>query len=63
MQPTWRIAQPYCVALAPGVKSFKASEPLWYAGCRTLSGEDKLCESIYYSLTQTLRHGMLKHAT
>lgn len=45
MAPQWRIAQPYCVALAPGVKSFKNSEPLWYAGCKTLTGEDKLCES------------------
>lgn len=44
MAPAWRIAQPYCVALAPGAKSFKKSEALWYAGSRTLSGEDKLCE-------------------
>ncbi|KAH7079171.1 hypothetical protein BKA63DRAFT_507864 [Paraphoma chrysanthemicola] len=45
MAPQWRIAQPYCVALAPGVKSFKNSEPLWYAGCKTLTGEDKLYHS------------------
>ncbi|KAH7402542.1 hypothetical protein BKA66DRAFT_449010 [Pyrenochaeta sp. MPI-SDFR-AT-0127] len=44
MGPTWRIAQPYCVALAPQANS---PEPLWYVGCKTLSGEDKL----FYSQT------------
>jgi hypothetical protein len=52
MAPAWRIAQPYCVALAPGAKSFKSSEPLWYAGCKTLSGEDKLCKSPACGLTR-----------
>jgi len=47
MAPAWRIAQPYCVALAPAPKSFKSAEPLWYIGCKTLSGEDKL----FYSQT------------
>ncbi|KAH3972476.1 hypothetical protein HBH70_001910 [Parastagonospora nodorum] len=42
MSANWRIAQPYCVALAPAPKSFKLADPLWYAGCKTLSGEDKL---------------------
>jgi len=44
MSANWRIAQPYCVALAPAPKSFKLADPLWYAGCKTLSGEDKLCK-------------------
>ncbi|KAL5119535.1 hypothetical protein ACEQ8H_002600 [Pleosporales sp. CAS-2024a] len=43
MSSNWRIAQPYCVALAPAPKSFKFSEPLWYTGCKTLNGSDKLC--------------------
>ncbi|UPX13526.1 uncharacterized protein EKO05_0004032 [Ascochyta rabiei] len=44
MAPAWRITQPYCVALAPQVNS---PEPLWYVGCKVLSGEDKL----FYSQT------------
>ncbi|KAF1842372.1 uncharacterized protein K460DRAFT_370340 [Cucurbitaria berberidis CBS 394.84] len=44
MGPAWRIAQPYCVGLAPQVNS---PEPLWYVGCKTLNGEDKL----FYSQT------------
>ena len=41
MAPAWRITQPYCVALAPQVNS---PEPLWYVGCKVLSGEEKLCK-------------------
>lgn len=61
MTDTWRIAQPYCVALAPSAKSFKNTEPLWYAGCKTLSGEDKLYytqgsfETTYVDLTRWLK--------
>ncbi|OAL05889.1 hypothetical protein IQ06DRAFT_210842 [Phaeosphaeriaceae sp. SRC1lsM3a] len=61
MSDNWRIAQPYCVALAPSAKSFKSTEPLWYAGCKTLSGEDKLYytqnsfEATYVDLTRWLK--------
>lgn len=41
MSPAWRIAQPYCLALAPQINS---PEPVWYIGCKTLNGEDKICE-------------------
>ncbi|KAF2632833.1 hypothetical protein BU25DRAFT_427670 [Macroventuria anomochaeta] len=44
MAPAWRIAQPYCVALAPQINS---PEPLWYVECKVMSGEDKL----FYSQT------------
>ncbi|KAF3040323.1 hypothetical protein E8E12_008384 [Didymella heteroderae] len=44
MAPAWRIAQPYCVALAPQINS---PEPLWYIGCKVMTGEDKL----FYSQT------------
>ncbi|KAF2132222.1 hypothetical protein P153DRAFT_364650 [Dothidotthia symphoricarpi CBS 119687] len=37
--PTWRIMQPYCVALAP---SSNSADPSWYIGGKTLSGEDKI---------------------
>ena len=43
MAPAWRIVQPYCVGLAPQVNSL---EPLWYVGCKVMTGEDKLCKSI-----------------
>ncbi|KAF1913898.1 hypothetical protein BDU57DRAFT_558835 [Ampelomyces quisqualis] len=62
MAPAWRIAQPYCVALAPAPKSFKVADPLWYAGCKTLSGEEKLYyteatfETTYPDLTRWLRN-------
>ncbi|KAF1934194.1 uncharacterized protein M421DRAFT_415243 [Didymella exigua CBS 183.55] len=45
MAPAWRIAQPYCVALAPQINS---PEPLWYIGCRVMTGEDKLLYSQTY---------------
>ncbi|USP82424.1 hypothetical protein yc1106_09698 [Curvularia clavata] len=38
MSPPWRIASPYCLALAPHVNN---QEPVWYVGCKTLDGEDK----------------------
>jgi hypothetical protein len=41
MSPDWRIAQPYCLALGPQVNS---PEPIWFLGCKVLSGEEKLCE-------------------
>jgi hypothetical protein len=41
MSPEWRVANPYCLALAPQVHS---PEPVWYIGCKTLDGEDKLCK-------------------
>ncbi|KAJ4984296.1 hypothetical protein SVAN01_10201 [Stagonosporopsis vannaccii] len=44
MAPAWRITQPYCVALAPRSNS---PEPLWYVGCKVMTGEDKL----FYSQT------------
>ncbi|KAF1830408.1 hypothetical protein BDW02DRAFT_101807 [Decorospora gaudefroyi] len=44
MSPAWRVASPYCLALAPQVNS---PEPVWYVGCKTLDGEDKL----FYSQT------------
>ena len=43
MAPAWRIVQPYCVGLAPQVHSL---EPLWYVGCKVMTGEDKLCKSV-----------------
>lgn len=43
MSPEWRIASPYCLALAPQIDS---PEPIWYAGCKTLDGEDKLCKCL-----------------
>ncbi|PSN70459.1 hypothetical protein BS50DRAFT_487912 [Corynespora cassiicola Philippines] len=44
MSPAWRIAQPFCLALAPQVNS---PEPIWYVGCRVMNGEEK----IFYSQT------------
>jgi hypothetical protein len=44
MAPAWRIVQPYCVGLAPPINSL---EPLWYVGCKVMTGEDKL----FYSQT------------
>ena len=44
MGPAWRIIQPYNVALAPQINS---PEPLWYVGCKVMSGEDKICESVF----------------
>jgi hypothetical protein len=41
MSPAWRVASPYCLALAPQVNF---PEPVWYVGCKTLDGEDKLCK-------------------
>lgn len=54
MAPAWRIAQPYCVALAPDING---SGPLWYIGCKVMTGEDKLCESPSHSLTQVSCRG------
>lgn len=56
MAPAWRIAQPYCVALAPQINS---PEPLWYIGCKVMTGEDKLCESPSLSLTQVPSRGII----
>ncbi|PVI00201.1 hypothetical protein DM02DRAFT_614544 [Periconia macrospinosa] len=42
MSPSWRIAQPYYIALAP---QHNTPEPIWYTGCKVLDGEDK----IFYS--------------
>ncbi|KAF2022226.1 hypothetical protein BU24DRAFT_417859 [Aaosphaeria arxii CBS 175.79] len=42
MSAEWRIAQPYCLALAPQLNS---PEPIWYIGCKTLNGEDKMFQS------------------
>ena len=44
MAPAWRIVQPYCVGLAPQLNS--SLEPLWYVGCKVMTGEDKLCKSV-----------------
>jgi len=44
MSPSWRIAQPYCLALGPQNNS---PEPIWYCGCKVLDGIDK----IFYSQT------------
>jgi len=41
MSNPWRVASPYCLALAPQGDS---PEPIWYIGCKTLDGEDKLCK-------------------
>ncbi|EOA81637.1 uncharacterized protein SETTUDRAFT_35466 [Exserohilum turcica Et28A] len=38
MSPAWRIASPYCLALAPHINT---PDPVWYVGCKTLDGEDK----------------------
>ncbi|KAF2258382.1 hypothetical protein CC78DRAFT_587228 [Lojkania enalia] len=44
MNPGWRIAQPYCLALGPQNNS---PEPIWYLGCKVVDGQDK----IFYSQT------------
>ncbi|KAF2751889.1 hypothetical protein M011DRAFT_393482 [Sporormia fimetaria CBS 119925] len=44
MQPAWRIAQPFCLALGPAVNS---PEPIWYIGCKVLDEQEKL----FYSQT------------
>ncbi|KAL5404918.1 hypothetical protein PMIN03_008826 [Paraphaeosphaeria minitans] len=43
MAPAWRIAQPFCLALAP--PQMASPEPVWYVGCKVLTGEEKICES------------------
>ncbi|KAF1975474.1 hypothetical protein BU23DRAFT_552431 [Bimuria novae-zelandiae CBS 107.79] len=42
MTPSWRIAQPFCMALAPQINS---PEPVWYVGCKVLAGEEKILYS------------------
>ncbi|KAF2691570.1 hypothetical protein K458DRAFT_411301 [Lentithecium fluviatile CBS 122367] len=42
MSPPYRVAQPYCLALAPQIGSV---EPVWYIAGKVLSGEEK----IFYS--------------
>ncbi|KAF2643403.1 hypothetical protein P280DRAFT_547554 [Massarina eburnea CBS 473.64] len=42
MSPAWRVAQPFCLALAP---QNNTPEAIWYIGCKVLSGEEK----IFYS--------------
>ncbi|KAF2192479.1 hypothetical protein K469DRAFT_800457 [Zopfia rhizophila CBS 207.26] len=44
MNPGWRIAQPYCLALGPQINS---PEPIWYIGCKVVEGSVK----IFYSQT------------
>ncbi|KAF2709803.1 hypothetical protein K504DRAFT_467744 [Pleomassaria siparia CBS 279.74] len=39
MGPSWRIAQPFCLALGPQINSV---EPVWYVSARVCSGEDKI---------------------
>ena len=41
MAPGYRIAQPYCLALGP--PSPAAPDGVWYLGCRTVDGCDKIC--------------------
>jgi hypothetical protein len=54
MGPAWRIIQPYNVALAPQINS---PEPLWYVGCKVMSGEDKICESPFSLVVPTGDNG------
>jgi hypothetical protein len=42
MSPAYRVAQPYCLALAPQVGNV---EPVWYIAGKVLSGEDKICKA------------------
>ena len=41
MSPPYRVAQPFCLALAPQNGSV---EPVWYIAGKVLSGEDKICK-------------------
>ncbi|KAL5390155.1 hypothetical protein PMIN06_001520 [Paraphaeosphaeria minitans] len=43
MAPAWRIAQPFCLALAP--PQMASPEPVWYVGCKVLTGEEKILYS------------------